>query len=360
MVYLGVDLHRKISHVVALDEGGTVVLERRFDHSPDAFRRVFGDLAPEPVSVVFEATYGWGWFADLLADVGLEAHMAHPLATKAISAGRVKNDAVDARTLAHLLRTNLLPEAWIAPPEVRDARRLVRMRVSLVRIRSRLKNQIHAICADAGVPVPVSDLFGRQGRRELASLVLRPIVASRLAANLRLIDELGREIMAADRELQALFRGDDRVRRLMPNPSHRVPDRGHHRRRGRRGQPLSLRRPARLVGRPHPDRAQQCRPHEAGAHQQAGQPLAALDDGRGCDPGRPGTLAPPVRRPDRAPPGRQDREGRPRPPAAGPRLLRPPRSRRLSGVPAAPPILPLPPGALVLCHGLTLTAAVSD
>jgi transposase len=218
MVYLGVDLHRKISHVVALDDGGEVVLERRFDHSPSAFSRVFGDLAPEPVSVVFEATYGWGWFADLLADAGIEAHMAHPLATKAISAGRVKNDAVDARTLAHLLRTNLLPEAWIAPPEVRDARRLVRMRASLVRIRSRLKSQVHAICADAGVPVSVTDLFGRQGREQLASLELRPVIASRLAASLRLIDEIGREILAADRELQALFRGDDRVRRLMPIP----------------------------------------------------------------------------------------------------------------------------------------------
>jgi transposase len=218
MVYLGVDLHRKLSHVVALDDAGGLVFERRFDHSPDAFRRVFGDLEPEPVSVVFEATYGWGWFADLLVDAGIEAHMAHPLATKAISAGRVKNDAVDARTLAHLLRTHLLPEAWIAPPEVRDGRRLVRMRVSLVRMRSRLKSQVHAICADAGVPVAVTDLFGRAGREQLASVALRPVIASRLAANLRLIEDIGREVIRADRELQALFRGDDRVRRLMAIP----------------------------------------------------------------------------------------------------------------------------------------------
>jgi len=96
MVYIGVDLHRKVSHVVALDKAGATILSRRFDHSPDAFRRVFGELAPEPISVAFEATYGWGWFADLLADAGIEAHMAHPLATKAIGAGRVKNDAIDA------------------------------------------------------------------------------------------------------------------------------------------------------------------------------------------------------------------------------------------------------------------------
>ena len=107
MVYLGVDLHRKVSHVVALNEAGDVTLSRRLVNDPAEFRRVFGELEPEPIEVAFEATYGWGWFADLLADAGVAAHMAHPLATKAIGAGRVKNDAIDARTLAHLLRTNL-------------------------------------------------------------------------------------------------------------------------------------------------------------------------------------------------------------------------------------------------------------
>ena len=55
------------------------------------------------------------------------------------------------------------------------------------------------------------EFAGHEGQKQLASLSLRPVVASRLAANLRLIDELGREIVAADRELQALFRGDDRL-----------------------------------------------------------------------------------------------------------------------------------------------------
>ena len=114
MVYVGVDLHRKRSHIVALDPTGEVVLSRRIGNAATEFLRLFGELEPEPIEVVFEATYGWSWFADLLADTGIPAHMAHPLATKAIAAARVKNDAVDAKTLAHLLRTNLLAEAWIA------------------------------------------------------------------------------------------------------------------------------------------------------------------------------------------------------------------------------------------------------
>src|SRR2546426_6360768 len=185
MVYLGVDLHRKRSVVTALAEDGRVVLSRRIASRPQDFQRVFGELEPGSLSVVFEATYGWCWFADLPADAGTEPHMAHPLATKAIAAGRVKNDSVDARTLAHLLRTTLLPEAWIAPPAVRERRRLARTRTSLVRIRSRLQCQVHAILADHCAQPAVDSIFGAAGRRFLQTVELpagRPRPGRRSAA----------------------------------------------------------------------------------------------------------------------------------------------------------------------------------
>lgn len=218
MVYVGVDLHRKVAHVVALDQEGEPILSRRVATRPDELLRVFGELDHQPLEVAFEATLGWGWFADLLADAGIPAHMAHPLATKAISSARVKNDSVDAKTLAHLLRTNLLPEAWIAPPEAREARCLARMRTSLVRIRSQLRCQIHAVLADHGVHAEVSDVFGKAGRIFLEELRLPSISSHRLEANLRLIDALTDEVAEAERQLRRLFRGDERVRRLMAIP----------------------------------------------------------------------------------------------------------------------------------------------
>jgi transposase len=218
MLYVGVDLHRKRSHVAALDEQGNLLLSRRIASKPDDFTRVFGELEPGSLSVVFEATYGWGWFADLLADAGIEAHMAHPLATKAISAGRVKNDSVDARTLAHLLRTHLLPEAWIAPPEIRDHRRLVRARVALVRVGSRLRCGIHALLAEHCVQPPVEELFGPTGRRFLGSVELPAVSRGRIDAALRLIDAAAAEIAILDQELRAAFVGDGRVRQLLPIP----------------------------------------------------------------------------------------------------------------------------------------------
>jgi transposase len=219
MVYIGVDLHRKVSQVAALDPSGEMLWNRRIRSRPEEFVQIFGELEAQPVEVAFEATYGWGWFAELLGELGLPAHMAHPSGTKAISSARVKNDAVDAHTLAHLLRTNLLPEAWIGPPECREARRLVRTRAALVRFRTRLKCQIHALLAEHGVQLPeVTDLFGERGRRFLDQLTLPALSKFCIQADLRLIDELALEVRRADRELVALFRADDRVRRLRAIP----------------------------------------------------------------------------------------------------------------------------------------------
>ena len=67
MVYVGVDLHRKSSHVAVLADDGEVLASRRIASQPHEFLRVFGELEEEPVGVAFEATYGWGWFADLLS-----------------------------------------------------------------------------------------------------------------------------------------------------------------------------------------------------------------------------------------------------------------------------------------------------
>src|SRR4051794_41299398 len=110
--------------------------------------------------VALEATYGWEWLADVLQDAGYELHLAHPMRTKAIASARVKTDAVDARTLAHLLRADLLPEAYIAPRELRDLRDLLRHRVALTRMRSALKNRVSAVLAKSA---PTATCSGRAG-----------------------------------------------------------------------------------------------------------------------------------------------------------------------------------------------------
>jgi len=129
--WVGIDLHRRRSRIAVIDEHGELTASRRIVNDRDTFRELLGD--PEATHVALEATYGWEWLVELLEEAGYDTHRAHPLRTQAIAATRVKTDAVDAKTLAHLLRTGLLPGAYIAPPELRDLRELLRHRAVLTR-----------------------------------------------------------------------------------------------------------------------------------------------------------------------------------------------------------------------------------
>ena len=114
-VYVGIDVHRKRSQVAVIDSGGEVLANRNVPNGVETILGVIGGLPPG-TPAAFEAAFGWGWLVELLEDYGFDPHLVHPLQCKAIASARLKNDKVDAAILAQLLRADLLPEAWIAPP----------------------------------------------------------------------------------------------------------------------------------------------------------------------------------------------------------------------------------------------------
>ena len=115
--YVGIDLHRRRSVIVHIDERGEVVSETRIENDPVALALAIAKAGPNP-DVALEATYGWYWAADVLEANGATVHLAHPLGVKAFSYQRVKKDATDAKALADLLRLGRLPEAWLPGREI--------------------------------------------------------------------------------------------------------------------------------------------------------------------------------------------------------------------------------------------------
>jgi transposase len=111
-----------------------------------------------------------------------------------------------------------LPEAWAAPPEVRELRETVRHRDKLVRLRSGLKAQVHAVLGKEGVEVKVTDLFGVTGRAALDATPLGKPFASRVASLNRLIDVYDREINELDREIASQLRDDLGYRAIQAIP----------------------------------------------------------------------------------------------------------------------------------------------
>jgi transposase len=215
-VYVGIDVHRKRSQVAVINQDGEVLANRNVPNGVKPILSVIGDLPPG-TSAAFEAAFGWGWLVELLEGYGFDPHLVHPLQCKAIASARLKNDKVDAAILAQLLRADLLPEAWIAPPAVRQLRALLRHRAQLVRLRTLLRNRIHAVLADHGHGRPAGCWSG-PGRAWLAALELPAVSREVIDDDLALTDALQQPIGRLDREVRQRARSDPRVQVLTRLP----------------------------------------------------------------------------------------------------------------------------------------------
>jgi len=215
--YVGIDLHRRRSVLVRMTKAGETLETVRIVNDRERLAAVMARAGERP-EVVLEATYGWYWAADELAELGAVVHLAHPLGVKAFSYRRVKNDERDAADLADLLRMGRLPEAWIAPPATRELRELVRHRAKLVHLRTNLRCQVHAVLAGQGIAVPVSDLFGVGGTALLDRLELTPAAGLRIASLRRLIEAFDTEIDEAGKVTAARLRADPGYRAVQTIP----------------------------------------------------------------------------------------------------------------------------------------------
>jgi transposase len=214
---VGMDLHRRRSVLVRMTGDGRRLGMAKITNSPAELRKEIARAGKSP-KVVLEATYGWYWAADTLMAAGAEVHLAHPLGVKAFTYRRVKNDERDAADLADLLRMDRLPEAWIAPPGVRELRELTRYRQKLVGLRTSCKDQVHAVLAKIGVPVTCSDIFGVAGSAWLDQLGLPQPYAGKITSLRQLTTELTPEITMLSEVIADLLAGDrgDQVIQQLP------------------------------------------------------------------------------------------------------------------------------------------------
>ena len=168
--FVGMDLHRRRSVLVRMSETGEHLETVRILNDRDVLAEVMSRAGESP-EVVLEATYGWYWAADALAELGATVHLAHPLGVRRFRIGGSRRSTRRRRS-GGLLRMGRLPHAWIAPPETRELRELVRHRAKLVAMRSQCKAHVHAVLAKGGIWVPMTDLFGVEGNLLLDNVTM--------------------------------------------------------------------------------------------------------------------------------------------------------------------------------------------
>ena len=196
----GLDVHRDFCEV-AIAEEGKVRSAGRIPTRVAALELFAQSLVASDV-VALEATSGTDKIVSVLQRHGVRVVVANTRKLKSITEGKAKTDRLDARTLAKLLMSGLLDQVWTPDEWTRTLRRLTNRRERLVRARTRAKNEAHGVLArNLCERAPVTDCFGKGGRRWLAALELPVDERLTLDGCLRQTDFLDAEVAAIDREI---------------------------------------------------------------------------------------------------------------------------------------------------------------
>ena len=170
-MYAAIDLHQRTVQLVPKDEQGQIANERKTVKDAN---NILEFLNGSNATVVMESGYNHEHIYDLLKEKGYDVRAAHPLMVKAIAYAKVKNDKVDARTLADLLRLDMIPECYIPSIETRELRDLARRRHYFVSTRTMFKNKIHAELSRRWIEYSKAELSSQDGRKRLYPLVYLP------------------------------------------------------------------------------------------------------------------------------------------------------------------------------------------
>ena len=206
--YCGIDLHARSMYVCILDQKGEVLLHKNLPARPEPFLKVVAPFR-EDLVVAVECIFTWYWLADLCAQEEIPFVLGHALYMKAIHGGKAKNDRTDLRKIAGLLRSGMIPQAYVYPPEMRSTRDLLRRRCYLVRKRADLMAHIQNTNSQWNLPEFGKKSSHRLNKEWIAEQFTDPHVRRSIEVDLEIIGHLNRLITNLERHLLASARQHD-------------------------------------------------------------------------------------------------------------------------------------------------------
>jgi transposase len=205
--FIGCDAHKEYSVFVAVNERGEASPAVRVGHDREQYRQ-FLERLPAGSQIALEASGHYYWMVDEMETAGHHPRLVHPLeAKKRMGKTGKKTGQVDANRLGILLRNGTLPEVWIPPAELRDQRELLRLRIFLMRQRTRLKNRIQGVLARYNVQVGVNDVFSVESRLRLGARLgeLPPHTRQSVELELVTLDFVAIQITEVEKRLEAVM-----------------------------------------------------------------------------------------------------------------------------------------------------------
>src|SRR5262249_51940767 len=185
MTFVGCDLHTRKQQVAVLDTRTGEVSEHQLLHEGPAVEEFYAAL-PRPVTVGIESTGYASWFHTLMQRLGHTLLVGDAAKIRAMVVRKTKTDRRDARHVLDLLRHDRFPAIWVPDPATRDLRALLTHRMRLVRIRTIVKNGLHAIALHYRL-IRGSRLLRHVCLAQFQALALPPPTAPRRPQTLQLL-----------------------------------------------------------------------------------------------------------------------------------------------------------------------------
>ena len=185
--YCGVDLHARSMYLCIQDDRGTVLFHKNLPTDGDAFKSAVADYR-ENLVVAVECMFSWYWLADLCTQMNIAFVLGHALYMKAIHGGKTKNDKIDSKKIASLLRAKLLPMAYVYPEAHRSTRDLLRRRMYFMHHQSELLVHIQNTNTQYNLPGFAKRIAYQSNRAELAEQFPDPMVSKSIEADVELLD----------------------------------------------------------------------------------------------------------------------------------------------------------------------------
>ena len=198
----GVDLHSRQMYVCIMDRDGNVLVHTNINgNNLDYFLKLIEPYKTN-LTVACESTFNWYFLKDFCDLHNIEFIIGHVLYMKHIHGGKAKNDRIDSKKIADLLRSNYLPPSYCYPADLRSARDLMRRRGHLVRQRASL--QAHISIVGHQFNMRITDAEKQKGKRKelLKRFKFDPLVYKNIKADLDAIEVLDKIIKGLDLDVR--------------------------------------------------------------------------------------------------------------------------------------------------------------
>jgi len=204
MKYIGLDWHKRKIFSTVLEDDGTILARNTIGtNKQDIYYYLNNIKSKDNISIAMEASYNWQYTYRIAENITDNIVLAHTSKTRIIGEAKIKTDKIDSHILAYMLKADMLPKVYVPTKLSMENKVLLRSRISLVKLRTQIRNRIHAIIdrnKDCYTGLDeLTDIFGKTGLSILKNTIIADIDYRILTEYIVLIEEINRKITGIEK-----------------------------------------------------------------------------------------------------------------------------------------------------------------